>query len=124
MESDVQKEQVFTEKVKDYLNGFVGSKGIDVSESIRIVTVAKAMALSSRTLQRRLASEGVFFTDILLAIRKAKAEELIKSGISITNIAKRLGYSDHTALAVFFRHNFGMGPSVYREYLRNHGGLQ
>ncbi|MGH7271396.1 MAG: AraC family transcriptional regulator ligand-binding domain-containing protein [Polyangiaceae bacterium] len=76
---------------------------------------AKSLCVSTRTLRRQLASEGVSFSDIVDDDRKQRALLLVQSGeLSLLSVAERLGYSDTSNFARAFRRWTGKTPSAYR----------
>jgi AraC-like DNA-binding protein len=80
-----------------------------------IEVVAETLGMTSRTLRRKLVSEGTSFTDLLANIRKALAiDYLSTTRLTIDDIAAAIGFSD----AVSFRHAFkrwtGKSPGAYR----------
>ena len=74
--------------------------------------------LSTRTLQRRLAGEGMSYRDLLDAVRYETAIDLMQdTEITITEIANMLGYSDPSHFARAFRRMAGVSPHEYmRQY--------
>jgi AraC-like DNA-binding protein len=58
--------------------------------------IAKQVAMSERTLSRRLAEEGTTFTDICDRVRFDLAVELLAQGRSVSMVAFACGYSDVT----------------------------
>ena len=64
----------------------------------RIQTVARTLATSARSLQRRLAAAGVWSQQLLDLARKAAAERyLTEAPLSIGEVATLLGYSEPAA---------------------------
>ncbi|MBK8213562.1 MAG: AraC family transcriptional regulator [Myxococcales bacterium] len=63
-----------------------------------LVQTAKLMATSSRTLQRRLKDEGTTFESIVEHLRRELAPALLSKGMTYTQVAEQLGYSDDSAL--------------------------
>ena len=77
--------------------------------------VAKRVALSRRTMQRRLRELGTSFTDILEEERRAKALYLIKQdGLPLYEIAFILGYSEPSAFQRAFKRWTGMPAGQFR----------
>lgn len=77
--------------------------------------VAAALHMSDRTLRRRLAEEGVSFRGLLDEIREQIAEELlVTGGLSVAEVAERLGYVEVSSLSQAFRRWKGVGPRAYR----------
>ncbi len=62
-----------------------------------LAVVAKHLALTERTAQRRLAEEGTQFREILHRLRKRRAEELVAKGLGDERIAELLGFAEVTA---------------------------
>jgi AraC-like DNA-binding protein len=83
--------------------------------AMTIDTVAAALALSRRTLQRRLDEEGASFSDLVAVVRRGLAELYLReSSLSIAEIAARLGYADPRAFQRAFREWHGTTPSEWR----------
>jgi len=77
--------------------------------------VAAALHMSDRTLRRRLADEGVSFRALLDEIREQLAEELlITGGLTVAEVADRLGYVEVSSFSQAFRRWKGVGPRAYR----------
>ena len=80
-----------------------------------IDSVAAALHMSERTLRRRLAEEGVSFRGLLDEIRERLAEEmLVTGGLSVAEVAERLGYLEVSSFSQAFRRWKGVGPRAYR----------
>ena len=74
------------------------------------------MNVSSRTLHRRLSSEGTSYKEILAEIRKTKAIELLTETLApVESIAMDLGYSDVTNFYHAFKSWTGKTPISYRK---------
>jgi len=79
-------------------------------------SVAAAMALHPRTLQRRLALEGTRCQDVIDRERRAQAAlYLAEPDLPISHIAGLLGYSEQSTLNRSCRRWFGMTPKKYRD---------
>lgn len=76
-----------------------------------LAEVAAAMALSPRTLQRRLGEHGTTFAEILMDVRMQVAREYFASGHrhGLEDLARRLGYGDASAASRFLRTAMNMG---------------
>jgi AraC-like DNA-binding protein len=86
----------------------------------RIERVARDLGTSRRTLQRRLASAGVSYQDLLDETRREAAERyLTESSLSIAELAYLLGYSEPSAFHRAFKRWFGRSPQAFRERLRS-----
>ena len=77
--------------------------------------VAAALHLSERTLRRRLAEEGVTFRGLLDEMREQLAEEfLVTGGMSVAEVARRLGYVEVSSFSQAFRRWKNVGPREFR----------
>jgi AraC-like DNA-binding protein len=78
--------------------------------------VAHALGLSSRTLTRRLSSEGSDFVALLDDVRKSRAMKHLEQGdLSNEHIAKDLGFSRAPAFQRAFLRWTGSTPAKYRK---------
>jgi AraC-like DNA-binding protein len=85
----------------------------------RIQSVARQLATSPRTLQRRLADEGSSYQELLLATRQEAAAGYLKnSTLAICEIAFLLGYSEPAAFHRAFKRWNGETPQTFRARLR------
>ena len=77
--------------------------------------VAKNLAMSTRTLARKLASEGTTFEDVVDELRRSLALQYITTpSISLSQIAWLLGYEGSTSFNHAFRRWTGRPPSAAR----------
>jgi AraC-like DNA-binding protein len=73
-------------------------------------TAARALGVSRRTLERRLAETGTGYRQLLDSELKMRASRLLKSGaLSHAEIADRLGFTDPTSFSRASRRWFGAG---------------
>lgn len=78
--------------------------------------VARTLAMHRRTLNRRLANEGVSFHEILDKVRFAVATELLReSDAKIPKIAQSTAYSDPASFIRAFKRWTGMTPGQWRQ---------
>lgn len=78
--------------------------------------IAGQMAMTPRTLQRRLDAEGTSFREIHQDIRCDHARTLLReSGLPIERIAEQVGFSDGVAFTRAFRLWTGQTPGAYRK---------
>ena len=79
-------------------------------------SVARALYMSSRTLQRHLQRKDTTYTTLLNEIRQDLAEQyLTEQDISLTEIAFLLGFSESSAFSRAFKRWVGVSPSEYRK---------
>lgn len=80
-----------------------------------IITVATALFMTQRTLQRRLEDEGIYFKDILTDVKiELSRYYLIYSKYPLSHIADMVGYRDISSFSRACIRWFGMPPSFYR----------
>lgn len=80
-----------------------------------VETIAGQLAMHPRTLQRRLAAEGIRCQDVIDRERRAQAVHyLAVSELHLSQIAGLLGYTEQSALNRSCRRWFGMTPRQYR----------
>lgn len=73
--------------------------------------VAGALNLSVRSLRRRLADQGTSFRELLEQTRRGLAEDLLLTGgLTVDQVASRIGYADTPAFVNAFRRWTGMSP--------------
>lgn len=79
------------------------------------VQLAELAPDSSRSLQRRLASAGLRFQQVLDQRRQLRAEQLLADErLSLTDIAFLLGYAEHSAFTRAFKRWTGDNPDKWR----------
>jgi AraC-like DNA-binding protein len=82
----------------------------------RIESIGREFGMSARTLQRRLAGEGVSYQKLLDDERKAAAGRFVaESTLAIGEIAYLLGYSEAAAFHRAFKRWYGRTPERFRE---------
>ncbi|WP_236237073.1 AraC family transcriptional regulator [Pseudomonas faucium] len=92
------------------------------SQRCTLEQVALALELNPRTLQRRLASDGIDFEDYLDGMRRRQAQQMLRStGLSVGQIASELGYRRTTSFCRAHLRWFDMTPLEHR---RQHGDPQ
>jgi AraC-like DNA-binding protein len=81
--------------------------------------VARCLAMTPRTLQRRLAREGLQFSEMVDTIRRDLAAQYLRDpNIGLTDTAFLVGYSDLTAFHRAFRRWFGQTPLDFQKQAR------
>jgi AraC-like DNA-binding protein len=84
-----------------------------------LARTASAIAMSVRTLQRRLGESGVSYSGLVEEERFFSALRLLAHPrASVTDVAIRLGYSDLANFSHAFQRWAGMAPSRFRRELR------
>jgi AraC-like DNA-binding protein len=82
-----------------------------------VYRAARSLGMSSRTLSRRLSRAGTSYSEILNAVRMAKAAELMRGGWPIHAIGMQVGYSDASNFRRAFKRWTGQTPEAFRRSL-------
>lgn len=99
----------FLEQLKEELRETTLSGGVDVE------VLARRLQISTRTLQRRLADKNLTFRDVAKEVLQEVAYDmLLHSGLSIQEIAFKLGYSQASSFTRAFKRWTGISPSEIR----------
>ena len=91
-------------------------------ESLSIEKVAREMAVSVRTLQKRLEAEEAVFSDLLRDIRQRLAKKYLRENYSVEQITYLLGFSEPSVFRKSFKKWMGVTPREYRESAFAAGG--
>ena len=83
---------------------------------ITMLDLARAVAVSDRTLDRRFrAAIGKSPLAYLQVVRLESARALLESGdMSVQSVAAQVGYSDASSFSRLFRQGVGLSPGAYR----------
>ncbi|MDP3713909.1 MAG: AraC family transcriptional regulator [Mycobacteriales bacterium] len=79
-----------------------------------VAQVAADLALSERSLRRRLDAEGTSYRALVAEVRETLALELLGSGMTVEQVARRLGYAETAAFTHAFSRWRGAPPSSVR----------
>lgn len=100
--------QAFTAPVAELVAGRLG-------DLPTLASVCRALALSPRALQLRLAEEGTTYSAIVDRVQRERALALLAtSDLPITTIATRVGFSAPAGLTRAVRRWTGLSPTEYR----------
>jgi AraC-like DNA-binding protein len=104
----VQIREKFVDLLRDYLER--------VSPHLpEMAEAARALALSERSLRRRLAEEGWTYAAVLLQMRQLLAQRLlVESTCSIKQVASDVGFASSAAFFRAFKRWTGESPAAYR----------
>ncbi|MEW6704259.1 MAG: AraC family transcriptional regulator ligand-binding domain-containing protein [Pseudomonadota bacterium] len=81
-----------------------------------LAEVARELALSERSLQRRLAEANASFSSLLDSTRRELAQQYLRDPrLSLTEVAFLLGFSQQSNFNHAFRAWFGTTPAAWRE---------
>ncbi len=123
----LHRDDVAHRAVVDYLNG-ITPHDAGIVESVRTIVrqllptgaatldvVADQFNLHPKTLQRRLAEDDTTFAALVDQVRKDVADRYLRNtGISLTHLARELGYAEQSVLTRSCKRWFGTGPAAYR----------
>ena len=107
----------------------IGGTGLEVRRALatrvaggdtRIGVIARALAMSARSLQRQLATEGLSYQALVDASKREAAERyLAESSLPIGEVAYLLGYSEPAAFHRAFKRWTRITPDAFRRARRN-----
>lgn len=81
-----------------------------------LAEVAQKLHLSVRTLRRKLQGEGSSFQQLKDDVRRDKAINLLADqAISVSEVARRVGFTEPAAFIRAFKHWTGLAPGGYRK---------
>ena len=88
----------------------------EYASDLSLDDIARRVASSRRQLQRAYAEIGsTTFRDHLTAVRMERAAEmLLARGLTVREVAHRVGYRQPAQFAKAFRRHHGVAPSDYR----------
>lgn len=75
--------------------------------------------MAERTFKRRLAEQRTWYSELLARARRTRALELLRSDVSIEELAARLGYSDPANFTRAFRRWTGSSSRAVRKAARS-----
>lgn len=105
-----------TYEVKEYLRAALGRRHTPSADE-----VAQTLALSARTLSRRLQDEGTTLPQLRGEVSIEHARTLLlETSKSIAQVAEATGFADATAFARAFKRATGMTPTALREQHTGH----
>ena len=96
---------------------------MEYGSDLSLDEIARRVASSRRQLQRSYAEIGnTTFREHLTAVRmEAAAELLTMRGLTVREVAQRVGYRQPAQFAKAFRRHHGLAPSAFRD-MRRFGG--
>lgn len=120
---------VLLQLARDQCEAILASRGPDAGAKARVRSlmvqaggrslsldhVARALRTSPRTLKRQLASEGTSFSAVLDEERRERALFLLRSpGVSVKDVARRVGFANVANFTRAFHRWTGRSPSEHR----------
>lgn len=98
-----------TSRIATRVRSLVLSAGV-----LDVEAVAQRLAMSARTLKRRLSAEGTSYSELLDRERQERAEQLLAGSRAVKEIASLLGFADAAAFSHAFTRWTGLSPSQWR----------
>ena len=97
----------------------------EYASDLSLDDIARRVASSRRQLQRAYAEIGnTTFRDHLTKVRMQRAAEMLGTrGLTVREVAHRVGYRQPAQFAKAFRRHLGVAPSDYRSGLNGHGDV-
>jgi transcriptional regulator GlxA family with amidase domain len=88
----------------------------NMARDIRMSDLARAVAVSERTMARRfVAAIGQTPLEYLQAVRLEAARALLETGdMTVQSVAAQVGYNDASSFSRLFRQGVGLSPGSYR----------
>ncbi len=103
-----ERQQAFIERIYKQIDQHIEQPAFSVE------TLAEAVAMSSRTLNRKLNTlVGMTAGEVIRSYRLRRAAELLRQGISPTETAYRVGFESPSHFSRTFREQFRQSPSAY-----------
>lgn len=89
------------------------------SGTVTLDLIAEQLNLHPKALQRRLAADDTNFAAIVDGVRRELAGRYLRdSRITLSHLARELGYAEQSVLTRSCRRWFGSGPAAYRKELK------
>lgn len=112
----------------DYLDTVIDRRDQGMATSVRVLVrqllparsatlqvIAQQYRLHPKTLQRRLAAEGVTFADLVDDVRREMAQHYLRdTDMTLAHLARELGYAEQSVLTRSCRRWFAASPSRAR----------
>jgi AraC-like DNA-binding protein len=131
LDRPLNRDDVAHRAVVEYLNG-ITPQDAGIVESVRTIVrqllptgaatldlVADQFNLHPKTLQRRLAEQDTTFAALVDQVRKDATDRYLRAtGISLSHLARELGYAEQSVLTRSCKRWFGTGPAAYRNQAR------
>ena len=106
-----------SEEVRTHVRAWIRDRS-DLDE------VARALGMSSRTLQRRLDDEGVTFRRLVLEVKIEVAKELLAHGdLTVAEVATAVGFTRVSTFSRAFLQHTGVSPSRFSATARRSSSM-
>ena len=122
--ADPQTAAICIRQCEDLLNRRTVRRGVSAAARIRMIqqsngmpsmaAIAEELSITERTLHRKLGAEGTSYRALLDEVRSTLAAEMLDSGLTVEETARRLGYSETAAFSRAHSRWTGTPPSRRR----------
>lgn len=85
----------------------------------RLAEAAARAGCSARTLMRQLRAAGLTYQQLVDAVRRDRARELLASGCPVGATAEALGFADPSSFRRCFRRWYGTNPGAFERHAAN-----
>lgn len=121
METSVQRPATIRHRTSLFRDA-VAIVETEYGSDLSLDEIARRVASSRRQLQRSYAEIGkTTFREHLTAVRMERAAELLATrGLTVREVAQRVGYRQPAQFAKAFRRRHGLAPSAFRDMRRYH----
>lgn len=127
----LNRDDIAHRAVVDYLST-ITPLGAGIEESVRTIVrqllptgaatldvVADQFHLHPKTLQRSLSDQATTFPAVVDEVRRDAADRYLRTtGMSLSHLARELGYAEQSVLTRSCKRWFGIGPAAYRGQIR------
>ena len=87
-----------------------------VGQQLTLDDIARRMNISARTIDRNLKKERLQFRELSQQVRFDRARDLLaEPGVTVSNVAEQLGFSDAANFARAFRRRSGVSASAFQD---------
>jgi AraC-like DNA-binding protein len=105
----LSKNESFQDRLREFIIKHLHLGTVDVT------LASEVMNMDRRTLHRRLKKEGTTFKELLIGIKKELARGYLNQGLTATQIAYLLGFSEPSSFQRAFKRWFGKNPGEFRK---------
>ncbi|MFW2478247.1 MAG: AraC family transcriptional regulator [Sediminibacterium sp.] len=105
------KEQFGFNTQDSFVNNLTELIENNFKESFKMAFYARELAMSEKTLSRKISERlGTSFIDLLHNRKLKEAKQMISNGVSVTDTAFELGFKETSHFSVFFKKQTGSSP--------------
>ena len=111
-----QERPVTAQRKQELLDGINAYVDANLHRRITLSQLSEHFGVSVSTVTQLFQRKaGTTFHQFLTQRRMAAAEEMIRNGMALEEVGKKLGYSDHSSFYRCFRQTYGVSPREFRQ---------